>query len=90
MGSGMKSCTLSGPIAGPLQIQGQVDHGRQVAAGMAGHEIGDQVLLLAGRGRRLAETPARRRRKSSMGGLFICRSVSGSACSGATFSSPPV
>ena len=55
MGAGMKSCTLLGPVAGALQVKGQVDHGRQIAAGMAGHEIGDQVLLLSGGGRRLAE-----------------------------------
>ena len=57
IGPGMKSCTLSGFSPCRFRYKRQVDHRRQVAARMAGDEIGHEILLLSRRGRLAAKLP---------------------------------
>ena len=72
-GLGMKSCTWSGRNPVRLRNSASCDHRVQVAAGMAGDEVRDQVLLLAGRGGGLAELRGRTRRSRRSPGFFISR-----------------
>ena len=56
-GQGDEVLHLVRPVAGPLEEHGKAEHGVEIAARVARHEIGHEVDLFSDRGRRLAELP---------------------------------